>query len=307
MPRSLATTARGRIVWFALVSATAWLFDPATAAVAATIHVDSLLGDDRLDGATAEQVSDRSGPVRTLRRGIQLARFGDRLVLANRGVPYEGGASLVGLQQSGSAAIPLEIIGNGAIVSGARPIDPSTWRMQHDDIWRVTPSRKGWFQLILNGEAVAEIPCPPDAPELPPLPEGAWCAYQGAVYYRPPFGKIPADLPLHLADEQTGLTLLDVRHVIIRDLTFQHFRQDGLHLHDRCHTVLLENVVCRQNGRCGVIIRGTGDVYLRNVTLKGNRGESLLVQGLAVAQVEGGEFDREPTVQSISRSAASGR
>lgn len=271
---------------------------PSTAA-AATIYVDSLFGDDRLDGVTSERVSDRSGPVRTLRRAAHLVETGDRIVLANRGVPYEGGVTLAGPRCSGTRFVPLEIVGNGATLTGARPIEPSAWRLVTGDVWRVTPIRKGWFQLVQEGHAVPERHVPTGANELPPLEEGTWCAWEGAVYYRPPFGSIPAELPLQLADEQTGITLLDVEYVLIRDLTLQHFRQDGIHLQDRCREVRLENVVCRENGRCGIVLRGNSRARLSGVTLAGNRVESLLVEGLATADVEGSHFDREPTVRPL--------
>lgn len=276
----------------------------APTAGAATIYVDSLLGDDRLDGITPERVSERSGPVRTLRRAMHLVESGDRVVLANRGTPYEGGVTLAGPRCSGTRFVPLEIVGNGATLSGARPIEPSSWRRVTGDVWRVTPIRKGWFQLVQEGRAVPEVPVPPGATELPPLEEGTWCPFQGAVYYRPPFGSIPAELPLHLADEQTGITLLDVEFVVIRDLTLVHFRQDGIHLQDRCREVRLENVVCRENGRCGIVVRGTSHAFLSGVTLQGNRVESLLVEGLATADVDGGAFDRAPTVRPLAPTAA---
>ncbi len=278
----------------------------APTAGAATIYVDSLFGDDRLDGATPERVTDLSGPVRTLRRAMHLVETGDRVVLANRGTPYEGGVTLAGLRCSGTRFVPLEIVGNGATLSGTRPIEPSAWRRVTGDVWRVTPIRKGWYQLVQEGRAVPEVAVPPGATELPPLEEGTWCPFQGAIYYRPPFGFIPAELPLQLADEQTGITLLDVEYVVIRDLTVQHFRQDGIHLHDRCHEVRLENVVCRENGRGGIVVRGTSHVRLSGVTLAGNRVESLLVEGLATADVEGGEFDRAPTVRPFSPTAGGG-
>lgn len=265
---------------------------------AATIYVDNRFGNDRLDGQTATQVSDHSGPVRTLRRAVRLVEAGDQIELANTGEPYVGGLALYGIEQSGVAGFPIVIQGNGAVITGAKPIDPTAWRLVRGHIWRITPVRKGWYQLVLDGKAVPETECPADAIELPELPVGNWCAWNGAIYYHSAPDRDPLYLPLQLADEQTGLTLVAVEDVVIRDVEFRHFREDGVHLHDRCRNIVLENVTCRENGRAGIVVRGTSEVVLRNPTLVGNRRESLLIEGLGVADVEGGTLDREPTVRT---------
>ena len=224
---------------------------------------------------------------------------GDRIVLENNGTPYEAGLSLYGLQQSGTAAAPIEIVGNGCTVTGAKSIDPAAWRMADADVWRITPLRKGWYQLIRDGEALPEVEVAPDMKERPPLPESSWCAFRGVVYYRPPEFTIPAEQALELADEQTGLSFAAVEYVVVRDLTVQHFRQDGIHLHDRCRNVVLENVVCRQNGRAGIVVGGTSSVLLRNVASEGNRVDSMRIEDLAVAEAQGSSFDERPTVATM--------
>jgi hypothetical protein len=273
------------------------LSSPALAA--GTIYVDSRRGNDALDGTTVTQVAARSGPVRTLSRAVRSVGPGDRIVLANNGTPYLGGLALYGLQQSGSPALPIEIIGNGCVLTGAKPIEPSAWKMIDGDVWRITPSRKGWYQLVLDGVAVPETPCPADAATRPDLAPGSWCAFSGAIYYHPAGELDPPEEPLALADEQTGLSLVAVEHVVIRDLTVRHFRQDGVHLFDRCRDVTLENVVCEANGRAGIVVGGTSNVVLRNVTCQANRAESLLVEELGVADAEESTFDVAPTVRPL--------
>jgi hypothetical protein len=285
--------AHSRRVLLAVAAATA----VSSSAWGATIYVDSRTGSDALDGLTAERVSDASGPVRTLRRATQLARRGDLIHLANNGVPYSGGCSLYGVFQSGSPNYPLTILGNGCTLSGAKPIDPRAWQMESDNVWRITPQRKGWYQLVLAGEAVPEVQPPENATSPPVLAPGTWCALEGVVYYRPPVGQDPPDLPLELADEQTGLTLLGVENVVIRDLQVRHFRQDGIHLHDRCRNVLLENVACEQNGRCGIVVGGTSSALLNRVSCTGNREASLLVEELGVADAASSTFDIRPVVR----------
>ncbi len=296
-PRALARSAREQAVTRGLLPVVAAWLVMAQAGFAATIYVDSRMGSDAHDGLTLEVVSSQSGPVRTLRRAATLVRTGDRVVLVNNGTPYMGGMALAGLQQSGIPGYPLEIIGNGSVLTGTKTIAPDSWRMVADNVWRITPKRKGWYQLVLEGAAVTEVTVPPGATERPELAESSWCAFQGAIYYRPPAGIDPQFLPLELADEQTGLTLYGAGHIVIRDLTIEHFRQDGIHLHDRCPNVVLENVVCRENGRAGIVVRGTSTAQLRNVTSTGNREASLLVEELGLVDAEGSTFEPRPVVR----------
>ena len=266
--------------------------------LADTIYVDSRRGNDALDGTTATQVTAHSGPVRSLSAAVRRIGPGDRVVLANNGTPYVGGLALYGLQQSGSLSLPIEIIGNGCILTGAKLIEPTAWRMVASDVWRITPSRKGWYQLVLDGVAVPETKCAADATQPPELPAGSWCVFQGAIYYRPTGDQDPPEQSLALADEQTGLSLVAVEHVIVRDLTIRHFRQDGVHLFDRCRDVTLENVACEANGRAGIVVAGTSTVVLKNVACTANRVESLLIEDLATADAENSSFDAEPTVRT---------
>jgi hypothetical protein len=274
----------------------AWLFT-AQSAFAATIYVDSRLGNDGFDGLSAEQVSSHSGPVRTLHKAVTIVHTGDQIVMANNGSPYFGGLALYGLQQSGSPRFPIEIVGNGCLLNGTKLIDRTTWRMVDSKTWRITPQRKGWYQLVLSGVALPETPVPEGSVALPPLVPGNWCAFEGAIYYAPPLGREPAELPLELADEQTGLTLVAVENIVIRDLTIQHFRQDGINLHDRCRNIVLRNVTCQENGRAGIVVSGTSSVQLENVTCQRNREASLLVEDLGVADATGSTFEPRPEVR----------
>jgi hypothetical protein len=275
-----------------LLFAAAW----SASAQAAVIYVDSRIGADRFDGLASTQVSDTTGPVRTLRRALHLVRAGDQVHLVNNGTPYSGGVSLTGTLQSGTTNFPIEIVGNGSVVTGAKPIEPAAWQEVAEDVWRITPERKGWYQLVLGKAAVPEVPCPADAPNRPDLTPGTWCAWRGAIYYRAPEGKNVRDLDLQLADEQTGLTLLAVHNLVVRDVTFRHFQQDGIHLADRCRNVVLDNVTSAENGRAGVVVRGTSEALLHQSNVAGNRVASVLVQDLGRVEVREGQIAPEPTV-----------
>ena len=78
------------------------------------LYVNNLTGDDQSTGETDQNISNHVGPVRSIKRAVALANFGDRIVLANTGVPYREQVSLQGANNSGSARFPFVLEGNGA-------------------------------------------------------------------------------------------------------------------------------------------------------------------------------------------------
>lgn len=262
---------------------------------AAIIYVNSRTGDNRLNGRAPEPLNVTTGPVRTLQRALQLVGRGDSISLVNNGTPYYGCYTLVGERLSGTPSSPLRIMGNGSTLSGSKPIDPRTWTIAGANVWRITPFRKGHAVLLRNEEAVPETPCDEDSETMPDLPEGHWCLWRGAIYYRSPIDEDPPNLPFSLADDEVGLTLLDVHHIEIHDLVVRHYRLDGINLHDRCDHIVLSNVVCEQNGRAGVTLAGSSTATLVDVIARDNREYSLLEAELGRAEIIGGEFDPQPT------------
>jgi hypothetical protein len=293
MTRSSPRPTLRRIVLILMgVSALAGTLQDAAAAV---IYVNSLTGNNRLNGRAPEPINASDGPVRTLQRALQLVRRGDTVSLVNNGSPYYGCFTLVGERVSGTPDTPFRIMGNGAVLSGSKPILPETWTIVGVDLWRITPFRKGHALLLRAETPVPEIPCPDDAETMPELPDGTWCLFQGAVYYKSPSLENPPDLPFSLADDEVGLTLLDVHHVEIHDLVVRHYRLDGINVHDRCHDITLSNVVCEQNGRAGVTVAGSSTATLIDAVIRDNRESSVLMAELGEATILGGEISPEPT------------
>jgi hypothetical protein len=149
---------------------------------------------------------------------------------------------------------------------------------------------------VLDGQAVPEAECERTAPQLPRIPVGQWCVWRGAVYYQAERGINPNVMNFSLADEDVGITLLDVHNVVISGLTLRHFRLDGINAHDRCRDILLENLTSEENGRAGVAVAGTSQVTLFAGKLRSNRRHSLLITELGAAAVEQSELDVDPTV-----------
>ncbi len=246
------------------------------------LYVDSQLGDDITDGRSEQPVDERSGPVKTIGRALKFVRPGDTVHIANRGVPYFESLEVVGVRFAGGFTIE----GNGAVVSGARMIPFEAWKLVGNNVWRFTPCRKAWYQLVEGEKAVPEFPCPSGARQLPTIPVGQWCAWRGSIYYRAPKGVSPAlgDITLGFAAEEVGITLLDVEDVTIHNLELRHFRLDGVNAHDRARNVVLDSVRLIENGRAGLAVGGSSLVGLKDSTVEGNRVAQLL--NAEVAQTE---------------------
>jgi len=302
--RSAVEHGRGLIrpvlCWF-IALLLAWLFVMTGLARGATLFVDSRIGDDRNNGLSPTNEGSLNGPLHTLQRAIQIAGKGDEIRLTNNGTAYYGGITLFGERHSGYPLSPFTITGNGAVVSGAKPVPAGRWEFVQDQVWRLEPLRKAYYQLLRDGKALPETACPPDAKSLPPLPEGQWCAWRGAIYYHAVGVSDPNGGDFALADEEVGITLLDVHDVIIQNVTLQHFRLDGINAHDRCREVLLDHVTCAENGRSGVTVAGTSHVYLLESELKGNRRYSLLISEHGVAELEGCRLDQPPTTEPLPK------
>jgi hypothetical protein len=281
-----------------VLCAVAVLAAPATALQAATLYVNNQSGSDAYDGLASQVVSPISGPVRTLCRALQLASPSDIIVLADTGFPYLESVTLSGQRHSGLEHAPFVIEGNGAILSGAEPIPLIAWQRMGGNLWKVTPVRKGIYQLMLGAETAPEIPCPPDAPALPEIPPGHWCSWRGSIYFQAELTQLISNLPLAMAARDVGLTLLDVRHVQVRNLTIHGFRLDGINAFDGCDFVEVENVTCQHNGRAGMVVGGTSHITVRNAVLAENRRYQMLIRGLGAATLEDSQLSEPPHVEN---------
>ncbi len=262
----------------------------------ATIYVDSRVGSNALDGLAPIPNNRFNGPVKTLCHAMSLVCSGDTIELVDNGTPYYGSLSLVGSRFSGAPGSPLRLFGNGATITGCLPISASSWQDEGDNLWRITPIRKGHYQLLREETPVPEADCPDTLAGLPNVPPGHWCASRGRIYYRAPVGEDPREETFQLANDDVGLTLQDVHDVWVRDVTFQNFRLDGINAADRCQNVLLENITCRGNGRAGLAVGGSSHVHLRNSRLVDNRQHSLLITELGSVQVDDSQLNPPATV-----------
>lgn len=265
---------------------------------AGVLFVNNRTGHDRNDGRVDQPIDVATGPVFSISRALALSKPSDSIVIANTGVPYYDALTLAGSRLSGAEFRPLRILGNGAVVTGAMKLPAEAWQPAGKDLFKVVPWRKGHFQLVLDGKAVPELRQTADEKwtKLPDVPEKTWCVWKGAIYYRSEALKDPAKRNFAIARKQCGLTLYHATNVEIHDLTFRHFRLDGINAHDLASNVLLRNVRLIENGRAGLAVGGSSGVVLQNSEISGNRDHSILIQEAGGLSVEGSKLDVPPDV-----------
>ena len=273
----------------------------ASTAVASDIYVDNSSGRDGNDGQTLIASDGNTGPVYSLERAAQLAQFGDVIVLMNTGKPYYGSLSLTGDRHSGTANRPFVVEGNGAIISGLRSVPHASWHQEGHRLWKLTLTRKGYYRLRRNGQTLPEevSPCGCD-PRLT-LKPGHWAAWQGSLYFRQDGVDRPESQNFAYAADQTGISLHQVNHVLITNVTLQHFRFDGLHAQGLCDHIVLENVNAVENGRAGVVSSGASRLKILGGRIGNNGRHQLLVLDRSTAKPDNCDIREIPEPQVISR------
>ena len=269
----------------------------ASTAQAKVIYVNNRLGQDSSDGRVEVAADKATGPVRTIRRAMQLVQRSDSIVLANTGMPYYESISLVGSRFSGVAERPFEIVGNGAVLSGAVGIPDGAWQEVGDDLWMLKPWRKGHFVLLRGESMLPELK--PAAGETwierPELEPNNWCVWKGRIYLKTERLVDPRSLPLGVGSHDCGITVYGAKHIRVSDLTVRHFRLDGVNVHDLSRSVQLDHVQLVENGRSGLAVGGSAEVQMSASSTKANREHSLLIQELGLAEVFESNLDAEPT------------
>ncbi len=261
-------------------------------------YVDNQNGDDQRDGRAAA-VSGGSGPFRTIARALRVAEAGDRIILAETGMPYRESITLQGGRHSGTSRAPFALVGNGAVLDGRRLVPPDAWEHAQGHVFRFRPSYKAFQTLYLEDEvavrAVADSPG-----EFPQLEPKQWCLWRGAVYFRVEPNRLPSDYRLSFGGESVGITLYEVRNVIVMDLVVRGFQLDGINAHDGAHDVILANVTAEGNGRAGFSVGGASRVMLWRCVGKENGVAQLRAEGYARTGVKDCQFAAGPGV-AISR------
>lgn len=267
---------------FAILAAMALAGRPA---VAATIYVDNVLGDDLLDGVQPQRTSG-SGPVRTLQKALRICHAGDRILLANTGEPYREMIGLSTAEHCGSALSPFIIDGQGAVLEGADPVPGEAWQSVKGTIFRFRPPHSTYQHLYLDGKPAVEHKILPGQTKLPQLKPLEWYRRDADIFFCVEPEKLPRAYDLAYSARQTGITLYHVHDVVIVNLIVQGFRLDGVNVNDGVRHCEILDVTSRGNGRSGVTVAGTSQVRLDGCLLGDNGEQQLLLEGYSSTIVE---------------------
>jgi hypothetical protein len=210
--------------------------------------------------------------MRTVAAALRRSGHGDRVILAANDEPYRESISL-SRRNSGDARYPFTIIGNGAILDGSGPLDGVNWEPGPEGSYRFQPWHKGSQLLFLDGRPLAAAKLGAALDEL------QWRYHASHIYFRPAKDRLPVDYPLARASLPVGITLYQVKHVEISDLTVQGFRLDGINAHDSAFSVTLAGVTARANGRSGFSIGGASRLELVQCTAQENGQAQVRTEG----------------------------
>ena len=282
----------------------------AAPAMARDIYVDNVGGDDQHQGRAPTASNVGGGPCRSIGRALRLARSSDRIILADSGEPYRECITLQGARHSGTPDRPFVIIGNGAVLDGSRPVHPESWEHVADSVFRFQPRRTSHQQLFLDARPLVRVPVDNNNLHLPALKPMQWCLFDRHIYLnlRQPtpddpddaefvptdvveqaaaegWRYVPQQYDLDYTHHTMGVTLYDVRNVVIADVTVQGFQLDGINAHDKAFNTQLLGVVCRGNGRSGVTVAGASRVRISESLMGNNGAAQLRIEGHCIAEL----------------------
>lgn len=234
-----------KVIPLAAFLAVAVAFLPVLAS-ATEYHADSKRGDDANDGLSA------AAAFKTLERATKCLKAGDVLNLASGSFFRE---SLV-IRASGTAAKPIAVRGNGAVVSGMQPIDVEKWEPKGSGLW-FQASDRYWGALrprVFIGDEMISVQVRPQ--ELNP---GTATWRREGIYFRAESGKTPRDYVLHggvgrSKVEHSGVIIDGQSYITIENIVAQHFPNDGFNVHGTCRGLVFRNIVARHNGDDGFSI-----------------------------------------------------
>ena len=225
-------------------------------------YVDNVGGDDSRDGSAPTVTGATIGPFRTIGRALRATKKGDRVILAKTPTPYRGNITLQGGSHSGYPRMPFTLIGNGATLDGRETIPSRAWSHHKGDVYKIRLQYKSYARLFLDGQAVPMVRVPFSAKKIPDLAQKQGCIYRGHVYFRTENGNSPLPYNFSLATQRVGITLYEVRHVVIQDLNVVGFQLDGINAHDGVVGAEFINLQSQNHGRAGFAVTGASSVRI---------------------------------------------
>lgn len=260
---------------------------------ATDFYVDNRAGDDRFDGSSPLTSQAGAGPFRSIARALRAVSKGDRISVANTGVPYRESLTVQGGRQSG-----LELLGNGAILDGLAAVPPRAWKPAGGGLFRLATQRMSYQLLYLDGRPASRVAVSPGDLRLPALQPLQWCLFERYIYFRPEPGKLPDEYDLAHTGLPVGITLYETRQILIRDLIVQGFQLDGVNAHDIVFDATFQRVTFRGNARSGISVGGASQVRVEDCISGSNGAAQLRTEAWSHVRVIGGQLieDTAPAV-----------
>jgi hypothetical protein len=144
-------------------------------------------------------------------------------------------------------------------------------------------------QLFLSGEPAVRVAVPPGGSvHLKPL---EWALDEGWIYFRAEKGKLPQSYDLSCCGERVGITLYEVRDVIVQDLMLRGYCLDAVNSHDGVTRSDLVRLTCVNNGRSGISIGGASRVRVDTCTAAGNGAAQFRMEGYCLVELLDNDFD----------------
>lgn len=227
-------------------------------AIAADIHVDPAQGDDANDGV--------SKPVKTIKRGIGLAKPGDTVHLA--AALYHESADLHG--KKGEPGKPITLDGHGAVLDGSEPVRAADWEALGNGLFRkvkLMPHMENagtqgavimrWF-FLWDGRMnhMGRTSKGPSAPLKKPaeLLPGEWTYVkeEDAFYLRLPPGQDLDAAKIRAPIRDAGVIESGgAQHVVVRNVICTHVYNDGFNIHGSERDCVFENIAAIECGDDG--------------------------------------------------------
>lgn len=232
------------------------------------LYVNNVSGNDLNDGSLPGTGKSNSGPFLTIARALRRVQPGDHVLIQKTSLPYHESLTVQGARHSGSDISPFTIISNGAILDGTAPVPEAAWEHFRDNVFRFRPGLMSHQQVYVDGRPADRV-TNTEGNVLPDLEPTQWALNGGWVYFCTAPGRIPSQYVVRYAKFQTGITLYDVRNVVVQGLVVQGFQLDGINAHDSVSNATISECKLRGNGRSGLSVGGASRVKI-NTTLVGD-------------------------------------
>ena len=218
------------------------------AACATTYYVDNKAGNDANDGLSAEKA------FRTLAAATPRLKPGDVLEISPGCIYHES----LNIVTSGTPEKPVTVHGNGAVISGLKPVPDSSWKNCGDGLWHSPNTfQHGALRprvLDAAGRMISGVCGTPKSVPPEKLKPGEAIWNDKGIYLRLAAGQTPVGMGLKGFYRATGVTINKQNYIVVEDIVAEYFANDGVNVHGCCHGLVFRNITTRWNGDDGFSI-----------------------------------------------------